>query len=195
MRTLYSKYIATRRFLPLLLLLTLVIGLSGCKTSQKAASSGEPRYLSSKVRLTIPNKGGSISVNGTMKLVSGERMQLSFLMPILRSEVARIEITPNEILVIDRMGKRYVQASRRELKDVLPKKVDFAHLEKMLFKASEPGAKASLTGKELGIPSFEKGKIELSDFSNKELALTPTRVSSRYTKVEWTELLEMLAKL
>ena len=49
-------------------------------------------------------------MNGTMKLVSGERMQLSLLMPILRSEVARLEITPDDVLVVDRMGKRYVQA-------------------------------------------------------------------------------------
>lgn len=191
------KHLATGRLrmLPLLLLLSLIVALSGCKTSQKVGSSGKPRYLSSKVKLTIPSKDGSISVNGTMKLVSGQRMQLSFLMPIIRSEVARIEITPDDILVVDRMSKRYVKASRSELKDVLPKKVNFASLEKMLFKASEPGAKASLTGKDLGIPSIEKGRIVLTDFSNKELALAPTRVSSRYTQVEWTELLEMLSKL
>ena len=186
MRTLHSKYrtAGSIRMLPLLLLLTLVVGLSGCKTSRKVTSS-----------LTIPNKGGTITVNGTMKLVSGERMQLSLLMPILRSEVARLEITPDDVLVVDRMGKRYVQATRKELKDVLPKKADFAHLEKMLFEAAKPGGKASLTGKELGIPSLEKGKIVLTDFSDKEISLTPTQVSSRYTKVEWTELLEMLAKL
>ena len=164
MRVLHSKYSTAGciRILPFLLLLSLVLGLSGCKTSRKMTSStGEPRYLSSKVQLTIPNKGGTVTVNGTMKLVSGERMQLSFLMPILRSEIARLEITPNDVLVVDRMGKRYVQATR----------------------------------KELGIPSLEKGKIVLTDFSNKEISLTPTQVSSRYTKVEWTELLEMLAKL
>ena len=36
------------------------------------------RYLSSKVRLTIPSKDAVFTVNGTMKLISGERMQLSF---------------------------------------------------------------------------------------------------------------------
>lgn len=198
MRTLLSRYKMTGRshMMPLLLLLALLAGLSGCKSSRKLTTMpGEPRCLSSRVQLTIPNKGGTITVNGTLKLVSGQRMQLSFLMPILRSEIARLEVTPDEVIAVDRMGKRYVQASRRELKDVLPKKASFARLEKMLFDASRPGAKAYLTGKELGIPSLEKGKIVLSDFSNKEILLTPTRVSSRYTKVEWTELLEMLAKL
>lgn len=196
MKALYVKYKVTGHLLPLLLLLGLLVGLSGCKTPRKAVSSwGESRYLSSKVQLTIPNKGGSITVNGTMKLVSAERVQFSFLMPIIRSEVARMEVTPDEILLVDRMGKRYVQASRKELKGILPRKADFAHLEKMLFEASKPGAKNYLTGKDLGIPSLEKGKIVLSDFSDKELSLKPTQLSSRYVKVEWTELLEMLMKL
>ena len=198
MRVLHSKYnIAGRiRILPFLLLLSLVVGLSGCKTSRRMTSStGEPRYLSSKVQLTIPNKGGTVTVNGTMKLVSGERMQLSFLMPILRSEIARLEITPNDVLIVDRMGKRYVQEPRKELKDVLPKKADFAHLEKLLYAASKPNGKKVLTGKELGIPSLEKGKIELSNFSDKPFALTPTQLSQKYKEVELEELLEMLMDL
>ena len=104
--------------------------------------------------MIIPNKGGTVTVNGTMKLVSGERMQLSFLMPILRSEIARLEITPNDVLIVDRMGKRYVQATRKELKDILPKG-DFADLEKDLFDAAQPGGKATLTGKELDL--FREG--------------------------------------
>ena len=112
----------------LLFLLFFLCCLTGCKTSRKAETSKLPesaRYLSSKVRLTIPSKDAVFTVNGTMKLISGERMQLSFLMPIIRTEVARMEVTPEEILLVDRMGKRYVRATRKELKDVLPKKGGF----------------------------------------------------------------------
>ena len=122
-------------------------------------------------------------------------MQISSLMPILRTEVARMEVTPDEILLVDRMGKRYVRATRKELKDVLPKKADFAHLEKLLYAASKPNGKKVLTGKELGIPSLEKGKIELSNFSDKPFALTPTQLSQKYKEVELEELLEMLMDL
>ena len=144
------------------------------------------RYLSSKVRLTIPSKDAVFTVNGTMKLISGER---------IRTEVARMEVTPEEILLVDRMGKRYVRATRKELKDVLPKKADFAHLEKILFDASKPKGKRELTGKELGIPSLEKGRVELSGFSYGPFSLTPTELSSKYTEVELSEILEMLMSL
>lgn len=191
-----TELLRFRPLLRLVCLMVLLIGLAGCKTSRQAGSNRpETGFLSSKVVLTVPTKEAVLTVNGTMKLKAGERMQLSFLMPILRSEVARIDITPDEVILVDRMGKRYVQASRRELKGVLPKKATFQYLEKLLYAASRPGGKNTLTGTELGIPSMEKGKIELTDFSTKPFNMTPTQLSSRYQKVEWYEILEMLMSL
>lgn len=176
--------------------LLLAVCLTGCKTSRQATTEEEqPRCLSAKVWLTIPNKGSSFTVNGTLKMVSGERLQMSFLMPILRTEVARIEVTPDEALVVDRMGRRYVRATRDDLKDLLPRKATYARLEKFIFNAAEPGGKRQLTGKELGIPSLEDGKIELSDFSHDPLELTPTSLSSRYTEVGLDGVLKLLMNL
>ena len=73
--------------------------------------------------------------------------------------------------------------------------VGLADLEKLLYAASKPNGKKVLTGKELGIPSLEKGKIELSNFSDKPFALTPTQLSQKYKEVELEELLEMLMDL
>lgn len=180
----------------ILLMLLMVVVLTGCKTTRPTSSYlKDSEYLSSKVQLTIPGKDAILTVNGTMKLKSGERMQLSFQMPILRTEVARLEVTPKDILLVDRMGKRYVQATRKELKDVLPKKADFEHLEKLLYAASKPGGKNVLTGKEVGIPSLEKGKLEFTNFSDKEFAITPTSINNKYKRVELYELLEMLMDL
>lgn len=191
---LLNDMVRTCRLLSLLLLLA--VGLAGCKTSRHSSSlSRESACLSSKVQLTVPHKDATLTVNGTMKLKKKECMQISFLMPILRTEVARMEVTPDEILLVDRMGKRYVRATRKELKDVLPKKADFVHLEKLLYAASKPNGKKVLTGKELGIPSLEKGKIELSNFSDKPFALAPTQLSQKYKEVELEELLEMLMDL
>ncbi len=189
----FASLLRRARFVSLLLALLM---LAGCK-SQRAVpiKPKEPACLSSKVELTVPTKNAVFTVGGTMKLVSGERMQLSFLMPILRSEVARLEVTPDELLMVDRMGKRYTRINRSELKGLLPRKVGFEQLEKMLFKASQPGAKRKLTGKDLGIPSLEKGAIELYDFSTQPFTLAPTELSSRYKEVPPEELLEMLISI
>lgn len=185
------------RAIALIFLTGLLIGLSGCKTSKKAISNipEESRYLSSKVQLTVPYHGDLLTVNGSMKLIRDERMQLSLWLPLLRTEMLRIDVTPNDILLIDRMGKRYVQTSRKELKTVLPQKADFSNLEKLLFNASKPGGKTTLTGEELGLSGFSKAKLSFSDFSGEGFTLLPTQVSAKYTKVEWNELIEMLMKL
>lgn len=170
--------------------------LVGCKSSKQVARLEKPAdYLSAKVELVIPSKGALFTVNGTMKLICGERMQLSFLMPILRSEVARVEVTPNELLLVDRMGHRYVRANQAELSRILPKEATFANMEKMLKKASEPNGRRTLTGSELGIPSLERGKITLSDFSTEPFNLTPTRLSDRYTQVTLPEIMQLLNSL
>ena len=69
----------------LLPLLLMVVLLAGCKTSKVVKTTPvEPAYLSSKLQLTVPNKNGSMTVSGSMKMKSGERIQLSVLMPVFR---------------------------------------------------------------------------------------------------------------
>lgn len=181
----------------LVVILLFALLLAGCKSTKQIVGVEKPAdCLSAKVELVVPSKGGAMfTVNGTMKLVSGERMQLSFLMPIFRNEVARVEVTPDELLLVDRMGHRYVRASKNELSRMLPKEATFVNMEKMLKKAAEPNGRRTLTGTELGIPSLEKGKITLSDFSTEPFKLTPTQLSDRYTQVSLQEIMKLLLSL
>lgn len=186
-----------RRFVYLLLV---VVVLAGCKSSKRLATSETKApvssYLASKLQLTIPNKkGGSMSVGGTMKMKTHERVQVSLLMPILRTEVARIEITPDEVLLVDRMNRRFVRATKEELKGMLPKNAEFSRLEKILMDASLPGGKTELTGKDIGIPSLEKAKVQLYEFSTKEFSMTPTELTAKYNQVPLEVLVKMLMAL
>jgi len=186
-----------RRFVYLLLV---VVVLAGCMSSKRLATSETKApvsgYLASKLQLTIPNKGGgSMSVGGTMKMKTHERVQVSLLMPILRTEVARIEITPDEVLLVDRMNRRFVRATKEELKGMLPKNAEFSRLEKILMDASLPGGKTELTGKDIGIPSLEKAKVQLYEFSTKEFSMTPTELTAKYRQVPLEELVKMLMAL
>ena len=124
-----------------------------------------------------------------------ERVQVSLLMPILRTEVARIEITPDEVLLVDRMNRRFVRATKEELKGMLPKNAEFSRLEKILMDASLPGGKTELTGKDVGIPSLEKVKVQLYEFSTKEFSMTPTELTAKYRQVPLEELVKMLTAL
>ena len=104
------------------LLLLVVVVLAGCKSSKHLATSETKTstkaptssYLASKLQLTIPGKMGSMSVGGTMKMKTHERVQISLLMPILRTEVARIEVTPDEVLLVDTSSRKAFSACEPE---------------------------------------------------------------------------------
>ena len=172
-------------------LLLVVVVLAGCKSSKHLATSEKnvqvSSYLTSKLQLTIPGKKG-----GSMKMKTHERVQISLLMPILRTEVARVEVTPDGVLLVDRMNKRFVRATKDELKGMLPKNAEFSRLEKILLDASLPGGKTELSGKDIGIPSLEKAKVQLYEFSTKEFSMTPTELTSKYRQVPLEELVKML---
>lgn len=180
-----------------LLLCLLLVGITGCKTTKRAVgvNAEENAYLSSKVQVTIPHGEAVYSVNGTMKLKQGEIVQVSFLMPILRSEVARIEVTPKNILLVDRINHRYVRTTKEELKDRLPRRWTYNRLEDLIYEASKPDGKKSISGEDFGLAKLQKAKVELSDFTTGENNVKPTTLSSRYEQVTLDELLQFLLSL
>ena len=180
--------------LSMIVLLSLL--LVGCKSSKTIVKPYDvaQQYLSSKVELTIPHGDAVFTVNGTMKMKQGELVQMSFLMPIFRSEVARIEATPSYLLMVDRMNRRYVKANQKVLRDYLPAD-SYRRLEKLIQEAAKPDGKATMTGQELGIKQLAKAKIELYDFSSDPINVAPTEITSRYREVTMEELLQLLMSL
>ena len=95
-------------------------------------NAGEWKALAAKMSLSVDLDGkGATKVSGTLRIKKGESIQMS-IAPILGIEVARAEISPDGILVIDRMNKRYVEISFAEIKDLAKADLDF-HILQALF--------------------------------------------------------------
>lgn len=87
--------------------------------------------FSSRLRMTIPFGKDDYTLSGTLKMQRDELIRISLLLPIVRTEAARIEISPEHILVIDRMNKRYASVPVAELREVLHTEVDFLMLQSL----------------------------------------------------------------
>lgn len=109
--------------------------------------------FSSRLRMTLPIKKNDLTVNGTLKMERDRLIQISLLMPIIRTEVARVEISPEHILVIDRMNKRYAQVPVSDLRNVLHTEVDFPMLQSLFTNTIFLPGKSKLTKKDYA--SFE----------------------------------------
>lgn len=139
---------------------TMIGGLSGTEYMEKVIEWTPSRQnLTARTRLEI-NAGSAspISVNANMRIRRGEIIRIT-VAPFLGIEVARIDITPEKLLAIDRVNKRYVELGFGELSGMLNTELDFNILQSLILN-------------EIFIPGREKlsesdaGKFNLSPYGN-----------------------------
>lgn len=134
--------------------LTLMVGLMAASCgSKKAVTSGsvdmsgfsETAYLkavvnnapdfdqfTAKMRLSFSYGKEDIAVGGSIRMKRDEAIQLS-LVAVGIVEAARIELTPKRLLVLDRMGRRYVEVKYSDLPFFKESKIDFYTLQALFW--------------------------------------------------------------
>lgn len=112
------------------------VDMSGFSESTylKAVVDNAPDFdeFSARMRLALSYGGENISVGGSIKMKKDEAIQLS-LVAVGIVEAARIELTPKRLLVLDRVGRRYVEAEYDELPFFKHSKVDFYTLQALFW--------------------------------------------------------------
>ena len=111
-------------------------------------NAGGWKALTAKMSLSVDLEGkGATKVSGTLRIKKGEVIQMS-IAPILGIEVARAEISPDGILVIDRMNKRYVEVSFAEVKTLVKADLDFHTLQALFLNELFLPGKGDLTARD-----------------------------------------------
>lgn len=127
-----------------------LLGLTACRSAKQTGSKVDvqteaeskvvenvircsPTFasFSAKARLTASLGGKELSVNGTLKMVRDQRIQLS-VAPLLGIEVARIDLSRDSLLVVNRLKREYVCMSLSAFSDLVGGEVDFYTLQAML---------------------------------------------------------------
>ena len=157
----------TRRVFQLLGVALMVVILASCSTTKSIKKShsiegmtetefvenvienaGGWNALTAKISLSLDWEGkGETKVSGTLRIKKGEVVQLS-IAPLLGIEVARAEISPNGILVIDRMNKRYGEVSFAEVKALVKADLDFHTLQALFLNELFLPGKGDLTARD-----------------------------------------------
>lgn len=123
--------------------------------------------LTAKMTLAVDLNGkGATKVSGTIRMKRDEVIQLS-IAPFLGIEVARAEITPDGVLVMDRMNKRYVQVPFAELKDLVKADLDFHALQALFLNEIFLPGKKTLTIRDVSAftvrPENENAVLEVKN--------------------------------
>lgn len=89
------------------------------------------RTFSSRVNLNLSSGKKSISSKANLKILKDEAIQLS-VQPLFGVEMLRLYIDQSEIVLLDRMNKRYVKESISDLNELYPIGFDFSTLQSLL---------------------------------------------------------------
>lgn len=82
---------------------------------------------------TIKSGSKTMSAPGTLRMRRNEIVRLQFTVPILGSEVARIDFTPTHVLLVDRLHKEYLKASYSDLHFLRDNGIDFYALQSLFW--------------------------------------------------------------
>ncbi len=190
------------RIRELLYIICVGILLAACGTSKKAGKSAakeeEDKFPSAvvvKTRVNVQLQGKDMTTTGTLRMKKGEVIQLSLVDPLVGiAELARIELSRERVLVIDRFNRRYMEVPYSDVALLRQKKIDFEKIQDIFRKKvlTEKGYSMQVKAGEHNVSfSIVPDMGTLRENGNWE---THTSVSSRYEKIDALELLKKLIK-
>ncbi len=95
--------------------------------AQRCAAS----FLTAKAKVELTGIGKDVSVSGTLRMKRDDVVQLS--LTVFGVEVGRMEFTPADVLVVDRVNKQYVRASYSEVDFLRQAELDFYSLQALFW--------------------------------------------------------------
>jgi hypothetical protein len=148
--------------------------------------------FTSKVRVTITQEGKDVTTNGNLRMRYGDVIQLTLVDPVLGiAEIGRLELSPDKVLIIDRVNKRYVDTNYEEFSALKSRNIDFNTIQEFFWQEAKKGDKFAYT-----IPAKKDIKLDLrlSNKGNNANWETHTTVSGKYTKTDANKLFRSIVE-
>ncbi len=183
------------------------------KNKKEQSQATNAKAVSAKMSLTLAAGSKQITCGGTYRLLRDDVIQFNLTYGVLfvSMNVGTLEITRDGILLVDRLNKRYCRVSYDEVPQLAAAGVDFNFLQSIFWgEASESPTKdlqwsyanwqplaegkfpatITFTGKMKS--NTYKATFNLSNIREQAGWETRTDVSSRYTAVSFTTILNAL---
>ncbi|MBR5827842.1 MAG: DUF4292 domain-containing protein [Paludibacteraceae bacterium] len=110
----------------ILIICILILGLASCATSSSTPRAKQS--VTQRAQVTLSLDQHSFSMNCLLRVWKNELVVLSVL-PVMGIEMLRLEATPDSILIIDKMNKKYAIVGYNELNDLTEKNISYKTLQ------------------------------------------------------------------
>lgn len=123
------------------------------------------------------DNGKEISLRGQLRMRKDEVVRLSLQMPLIGTEVGRLEFTKDYVLIVDRMHKQYVKASYDQVGFLHDNGITFYSLQALFWNRLLLPGKSSV-----GYTDLTKFKADL----NGAAPQVPVTITDGKLKYTWT---------
>ena len=154
-----------KKFIYLFFLAGIIILFVGCKTTRQTTSvalskmNKEERIesikhqailfntLSSSLRFSLKPglKKSTTSANAQLRIIKDKIIQISLRLPIIGTEVARLSITPEQIIIIDRTNRSFFSEYMQTFQEMTSFDFDFYSLQALLTNQLFIAGKSSIS--------------------------------------------------
>lgn len=129
-------------------------------------------YVTSKMNLNLSSGTKSVSVGGALRMKRNDVIQLS-LVALGIMEVGRLEMTPDYIMVMDRMGRQYVKANYKDIEFMKEAGIDFYTFQSLFWdELFLFGDKGSQPNEKRFQKSLADGIVKLVNTDSRQMVLT-----------------------
>ena len=147
--------------------------------------------FTSKVKVTLTQDGKSMGTTGTLRMRYDDVIQITLVDPLLGiAEIGRMELSPDRMLVIDRINKRYVDTTYEDFKAMKDNNISFTIIQDLFWKEAQTADAVSYT-----IPAKTPIKLDLklSDKGNSANWNAHSTVSDKYERTDVNRLFSSFA--
>lgn len=135
------------------------------------------KNIVSKMTFTLNTGSREISVPGSIHMRKDDVIRLQLFVPLLGSEVGRLEFTKDYVLIMDRLHKQYIKEDYNKVDFLRDKGLDFYTLQALFWN-------------QLFIPGTQKvGEAQLEEFAadlNTGTASVPVSLKRGKMEFVWT---------
>lgn len=150
-----------------------------------------PNYTA-KVHVSLKQNSKSVSTSGSLKMRWNDVIQISLVDPIIGiTEIGRLEFSKNDVLIVDRINKQYVQESYASISKLAKQEVTYEYIQALFWSESQKKNNDNITYK-LPLKQPVTLNLEVSNVGHKESWDAHYEVSSKYRKVSAEDLFKSL---
>lgn len=91
------------------------------------------KNITGSISFTVQTDGKNITVPGSLHMRKDEVIRLQLFIPILGSEIGRLEFTPDHVLIVDRLHKEYIQAEYSQVDFLQRNGISFYSLQALFW--------------------------------------------------------------